>query len=202
MHPPPAMPGPDAGPSASRCEPRGSGGRGSPAAAEAPAAAKLDRSCCRVPGCPRELLPGFLTRCRCCEFHSREASVELEGAPCRFCQQCGFFHPLEDFDDLRRSCRKSLERHRMCRKLRREKALKAAAATGAAEGEAAAEGVAEGAGEGACELPPAQPTLAPPAPHTNKQADAAQPPKKLPKTGRCPSGRPWKLRWSCCGPPL
>ncbi len=38
-------------------------------------------------------------------------SVLKDGTPHRFCQQCGRFHPLSDFDGERRSCRTMLQRH-------------------------------------------------------------------------------------------
>jgi hypothetical protein len=33
------------------------------------------------------------------------SNIMRDGVPQRFCQQCGRFHPLQDFDGAKRSCR-------------------------------------------------------------------------------------------------
>ena len=48
--------------------------------------------------------------------------IEIEGAPSRFCQQCGRFHPLAEFEGARRSCRSKLDAHNARRKAKRAKA--------------------------------------------------------------------------------
>ncbi|KFM27939.1 Squamosa promoter-binding-like protein 9 [Auxenochlorella protothecoides] len=40
------------------------------------------------------------------------------GVRSRFCQQCGRYQPLEDFDDTKRSCRVRLQRHNQRRRKR------------------------------------------------------------------------------------
>jgi hypothetical protein len=45
-------------------------------------------------------------------------SVLREGRPQRFCQQCGRFHPLEEFDGTKRSCRSRLQKHNARRRKR------------------------------------------------------------------------------------
>ncbi|EFN53735.1 hypothetical protein CHLNCDRAFT_136317 [Chlorella variabilis] len=129
---------------------------GSSAGATGQPLGALDRFSCRVPGCSRELKVGFLQRCRCCEFHSREPQLELHGVTSRFCQQCGFFHALEEFDAQRRSCRRSLERHRVCRRLRRQRAAeqKAREAAAGTVGDAACQ--AEGEDQSGESLPTPQ----------------------------------------------
>ena len=48
--------------------------------------------------------------------------IEIESTPSRFCQQCGRFHPLAEFDGSRRSCRAKLDAHNARRKAKRAKA--------------------------------------------------------------------------------
>jgi hypothetical protein len=44
------------------------------------------------------------------------SNIVLDGGPKRFCHQCQRFHPLEEFDDEKRSCRINLvKRSRLCR---------------------------------------------------------------------------------------
>lgn len=40
----------------------------------------------------------YCLRYRVCPAHLNAAVVELDGVASRFCQQCGKFHRLEDFD--------------------------------------------------------------------------------------------------------
>ncbi len=49
-----------------------------------------------------------------------------DGIPQRFCQQCGRFHTLEQFDGTRRSCRQMLQRHNARRNKRNPEAAAAA----------------------------------------------------------------------------
>ncbi|KAL4422735.1 hypothetical protein ABPG75_008932 [Micractinium tetrahymenae] len=83
------------------------------AAAAAAAAAPL---CCRVPGCTEELTLGYNKKYRVCVVHAQQQSLDLDHVTVRFCQQCGRFQKLEDFDQGRRSCRASLERHKLRRR--------------------------------------------------------------------------------------
>ncbi|GAB4816874.1 hypothetical protein N2152v2_003920 [Parachlorella kessleri] len=72
------------------------------------------RSVRRVPNCTSEPGEGdakYYKRFRICRQHATQASVDLEGQVVRFCQQCGRFQHISDFDGDRRSCRASLEKH-------------------------------------------------------------------------------------------
>ncbi|GLI68681.1 hypothetical protein VaNZ11_013167, partial [Volvox africanus] len=72
---------------------------------------------CHVEGCYADLtgLRDYHLRYKICEFHLKVSSVLKDGVPQRFCQQCGRFHHLTEFDGSRRSCRTMLARHNMRR---------------------------------------------------------------------------------------
>jgi hypothetical protein len=66
-----------------------------------------------VPGCELELIheKTYYKRYRICVNHCNIAAMTLEGQRQRFCQQCGRFHVLAEFDGVRKSCRRKLKRH-------------------------------------------------------------------------------------------
>ncbi|KMS96168.1 hypothetical protein BVRB_001490 [Beta vulgaris subsp. vulgaris] len=68
---------------------------------------------CQVPGCEADIreLKGYHRRHRVCLVCANATSVVLDGQSKRYCQQCGKFHVLPDFDEGKRSCRRKLERH-------------------------------------------------------------------------------------------
>ncbi|CAH9113603.1 unnamed protein product [Cuscuta epithymum] len=68
---------------------------------------------CQVHGCFRDLSSSkeYHKRHRVCDEHSKTAKVIVDGIEQRFCQQCSRFHLLPEFDDDKRSCRKSLAGH-------------------------------------------------------------------------------------------
>ncbi|CAD5181447.1 unnamed protein product, partial [Musa acuminata subsp. malaccensis] len=68
---------------------------------------------CQVPGCEADIseLKGYHKRHRVCLRCANSSSVVLDGEHKRYCQQCGKFHVLPDFDEGKRSCRRKLERH-------------------------------------------------------------------------------------------
>ncbi|KAK7303179.1 hypothetical protein RJT34_14081 [Clitoria ternatea] len=68
---------------------------------------------CQVPGCEVDIseLKGYHRRHRVCLRCANAATVSLHGEAKRYCQQCGKFHVLSDFDEGKRSCRRKLERH-------------------------------------------------------------------------------------------
>ncbi|KAG2727300.1 hypothetical protein I3760_01G151200 [Carya illinoinensis] len=68
---------------------------------------------CQVPGCEADIseLKGYHRRHRVCLRCAHARSVVLDGDAKRYCQQCGKFHILSDFDEGKRSCRRKLERH-------------------------------------------------------------------------------------------
>ena len=68
---------------------------------------------------PSLFLP--LCRYRMCTTHMKTPQFIIGNVKCRFCQKCGKFHPLDDFDGMRRSCRAGLERHKMKQKFLRMK---------------------------------------------------------------------------------
>ncbi|KAL0730166.1 hypothetical protein Bca4012_026259 [Brassica carinata] len=73
---------------------------------------------CQVPGCEVDIseLKGYHKRHRVCLTCANASSVVLDGEDKRYCQQCGKFHVLPDFDEGKRSCRRKLERHNNRRK--------------------------------------------------------------------------------------
>lgn len=68
---------------------------------------------CQVPGCEVDIsaLKGYHRRHRVCLRCANSATVLFDGQAKRYCQQCGKFHVLLDFDEGKRSCRRKLERH-------------------------------------------------------------------------------------------
>ncbi|KAI3459319.1 hypothetical protein Pfo_015982 [Paulownia fortunei] len=68
---------------------------------------------CQVPGCEADIseLKGYHRRHRVCLRCANASAVVLDGESKRYCQQCGKFHILTDFDEGKRSCRRKLERH-------------------------------------------------------------------------------------------
>ncbi|ESW19842.1 hypothetical protein PHAVU_006G159700 [Phaseolus vulgaris] len=68
---------------------------------------------CQVPGCEVDIseLKGYHRRHRVCLRCANATTVILHGESKRYCQQCGKFHVLSDFDEGKRSCRRKLERH-------------------------------------------------------------------------------------------
>ncbi|KAG2619336.1 hypothetical protein PVAP13_3NG140945 [Panicum virgatum] len=68
---------------------------------------------CQVPGCEADIreLKGYHRRHRVCLRCAHASAVMLDGVHKRYCQQCGKFHVLLDFDEDKRSCRRKLERH-------------------------------------------------------------------------------------------
>ncbi|XP_077219265.1 squamosa promoter binding protein-like 7 [Tasmannia lanceolata] len=68
---------------------------------------------CQVPGCEVDIseLKGYHRRHRVCLKCANASSVVLDGQHKRYCQQCGKFHILPDFDEGKRSCRRKLEKH-------------------------------------------------------------------------------------------
>ncbi|CAN8244075.1 unnamed protein product [Cochlearia groenlandica] len=73
---------------------------------------------CQVLGCEVDIseLKGYHKRHRVCLHCANASFVVLDGEDKRYCQQCGKFHVLPDFDEGKRSCRRKLERHNNRRK--------------------------------------------------------------------------------------
>ncbi|XP_023528098.1 squamosa promoter-binding-like protein 13A [Cucurbita pepo subsp. pepo] len=68
---------------------------------------------CLVDGCDSDLknCKEYHRRHRVCDSHSKTPVVMVRGEEKRFCQQCSRFHPLGEFDEVKRSCRKRLDGH-------------------------------------------------------------------------------------------
>ncbi|PNH04574.1 Squamosa promoter-binding-like protein 3 [Tetrabaena socialis] len=64
----------------------------------------------QVKGCPVDLslCKAYYRRFRICERHLKTLSLCIEGKASRFCQQCGRFHVIEEFEGNKRSCRRAL----------------------------------------------------------------------------------------------
>ena len=74
---------------------------------------------CQVEGCREPLgdLKVYHKRYKICLTHLRSPALLVKGQWCRFCQQCGRFHGLEEFEGAKRSCRARLERHNRRRRI-------------------------------------------------------------------------------------
>ncbi|KAI7841238.1 hypothetical protein COHA_005075 [Chlorella ohadii] len=68
---------------------------------------------CQVPGCERGLhkARAYYRRYKICHYHVELPCMVVEGQAIRFCQQCGRFQLLSDFEGDRRSCRLKLDKH-------------------------------------------------------------------------------------------
>mmetsp|Transcript_27564 Transcript_27564/g.77951 ORF Transcript_27564/g.77951 Transcript_27564/m.77951 type:complete len:287 (+) Transcript_27564:166-1026(+) len=71
------------------------------------------RSVCQVSGCTVNLLTEdrLSVRAVTCQAHRQKPVVDVNGKPCRFCQQCIRVHDVERFDGDKKGCRKRLESH-------------------------------------------------------------------------------------------
>ncbi|KAJ7553206.1 hypothetical protein O6H91_06G088100 [Diphasiastrum complanatum] len=83
---------------------------------------------CQAEGCKADLTIAkhYHRRHKVCELHSKAVQVITNGQNQRFCQQCSRFHPLSEFDEGKRSCRKRLADHNR----RRRKPQPSSSATG------------------------------------------------------------------------
>ncbi|EFN55889.1 hypothetical protein CHLNCDRAFT_17960, partial [Chlorella variabilis] len=50
-------------------------------------------------------------RYRVCKPHLQSPAMVVDGVVQRFCQQCGRFHLLREFDGDKRNCRARLQQH-------------------------------------------------------------------------------------------
>ncbi|XP_024627503.1 squamosa promoter-binding-like protein 2 [Medicago truncatula] len=80
---------------------------------------------CQVEGCGLDLSSAkdYHRKRRVCESHSKSPMVVIDGMVRRFCQQCGRFHNLAEFDEKKRSCREQLSRHNARRRKHQPEAL-------------------------------------------------------------------------------
>ncbi|XP_039015200.1 squamosa promoter-binding-like protein 14 [Hibiscus syriacus] len=68
---------------------------------------------CQVDNCKEDLSSAkdYHRRHKVCEIHSKATKALVEKQIQRFCQQCSRFHPLSEFDEGKRSCRRRLAGH-------------------------------------------------------------------------------------------
>lgn len=68
---------------------------------------------CQVDDCGEDLSSAkdYHRRHKVCELHSKSAKALVGKQMQRFCQQCSRFHPLSEFDEGKRSCRRRLAGH-------------------------------------------------------------------------------------------
>ncbi|KAJ8432679.1 hypothetical protein Cgig2_034005 [Carnegiea gigantea] len=68
---------------------------------------------CQVDDCKEDLSKSkdYHRRHKVCEFHSKATKALVGNQMQRFCQQCSRFHPLVEFDEGKRSCRRRLAGH-------------------------------------------------------------------------------------------
>ncbi|KAK7407763.1 hypothetical protein VNO78_09820 [Psophocarpus tetragonolobus] len=90
---------------------------------------------CQVDNCREDLSKAkdYHRRHKVCEAHSKATKALLANQMQRFCQQCSRFHPLSEFDEGKRSCRRRLAGHnRRRRKTQPEDVTSASPAPAAA----------------------------------------------------------------------
>ncbi|KAL3514911.1 hypothetical protein ACH5RR_027628 [Cinchona calisaya] len=68
---------------------------------------------CQVDNCKEDLshAKDYHRRHKVCEVHSKATKALVSKQMQRFCQQCSRFHPLSEFDEGKRSCRRRLAGH-------------------------------------------------------------------------------------------
>ncbi|KAL5557641.1 hypothetical protein UlMin_033852 [Ulmus minor] len=68
---------------------------------------------CQVDNCKEDLsnAKDYHRRHKVCELHSKATKALVASQMQRFCQQCSRFHPLSEFDEGKRSCRRRLAGH-------------------------------------------------------------------------------------------
>ncbi|CAL5383262.1 unnamed protein product [Camellia sinensis] len=68
---------------------------------------------CQVDNCREDLsnAKDYHRRHKVCEVHSKSSKALVGKEMQRFCQQCSRFHPLTEFDEGKRSCRRRLAGH-------------------------------------------------------------------------------------------
>nr|XP_043617747.1 squamosa promoter-binding-like protein 14 [Erigeron canadensis] len=68
---------------------------------------------CQVDNCKEDLSAAkdYHRRHKVCELHSKAVKALVGTQMQRFCQQCSRFHPLSEFDEGKRSCRRRLAGH-------------------------------------------------------------------------------------------
>lgn len=73
---------------------------------------------CVVEGCRNTCTGTYYRKYRVCQEHAKASAITIKGESVRFCQKCAKLEPLSAFDGDYRSCRVTLERHNLRRRLR------------------------------------------------------------------------------------
>ncbi|KIZ00802.1 Putative squamosa promoter-binding-like protein19 [Monoraphidium neglectum] len=112
------------GPKQPRAAPLSNGG-GTSGGGAAPQRAPMragwgHKGVCQVDGCFCDLstLREYHQRYKICEYHLKVTAIMRDDKPQRFCQQCGRFHSVDEFDGAKRSCRNRLLKHNARRRKR------------------------------------------------------------------------------------
>ncbi|GER39303.1 squamosa promoter-binding protein [Striga asiatica] len=73
----------------------------------------INHPMCQVDDCEEDLSTAkdYHRRHKVCEVHSKASKALVGKHMQRFCQQCSRFHPLSEFDEGKRSCRRRLAGH-------------------------------------------------------------------------------------------
>lgn len=80
----------------------------------------MPRVYCQAEGCTHPLpKTPYHKRYRICGFHAGLPLIQIDGALQRFCQQCGRFQALAEFDGTKKSCRRKLVLHNAQRRRKR-----------------------------------------------------------------------------------
>ncbi|GAB4820161.1 hypothetical protein N2152v2_007207 [Parachlorella kessleri] len=119
---------------------------------------------CQVNGCANPLpsTPLYYKKFRVCPAHASVKELDLAGWRVRFCQQCGRFQQLADFDGDRKSCRASLAKHNARRTRKASDAARKCRPAASLAGVCASKGVGQGVGRtssGASSATPSSPSL-------------------------------------------
>jgi len=93
---------------------------------------------CQADGCGKNLskFTFYHVRNKICDVHVKADEFSRQGVSLRFCQRCGYPHPLDEFDGKKHSCRAQLEKHNA---RRRKRQAEAAARKGGKQQSVAAE---------------------------------------------------------------
>ena len=73
---------------------------------------------CVVEGCRNTCTGTYYRKYRVCQEHAKAAAITINGQTVRFCQKCAKLEPLSAFDGDYRSCRVTLARHNLRRRIR------------------------------------------------------------------------------------
>ncbi|PRW60598.1 Negative elongation factor B [Chlorella sorokiniana] len=84
---------------------------------------------CQVEGCIVPLSLSYHRKYHICGDHFKAPCVSIDGQNLRFCQKCGRFQPLSEFQGIKRTCQRALDSHN-ARRRKREEAKRTASPSG------------------------------------------------------------------------